>query len=86
MKLLFLLNNRELFKSFIAFEIILEKNITCSDIKIMKQIIDDKGRLLKSIKYSINFEILKDIQQHTILVISGGQITVCFYFLPWDFL
>lgn len=50
----------------------------------MKQIIDDKGVLLNSVKYSINYRILKDIQRHTMLVISGSQIKGCFYFLSWD--
>lgn len=63
----------------------LNNNIICSDIKIVKWIINNKSRLLNIIKYSINYEMLKYVQQHTILVTSRCQITSCFYFIPWDF-
>lgn len=57
----------------------LRKNIIYSDIKTIIQI-TDKGRLLNTTKYSINYRMLKDTAAYW--VVSDGRITGCFYFLP----
>lgn len=75
LKLILMFKNREQFKNSLQ-SITLRKNIIYSEIKIVKWIIDDKGNLLNSTKYFINYGILKDIQNILLWLSLGVRLQV----------